>query len=537
MTTLILSANASGHVPDDFGGFTIDVSSLVGNLWNSSATFPFADGRMRNLTRGLTPAVLRIGGTEGDEVYYNVAPDSQRFSSYGDPLNASRLVALFGFAKDLGLNMVFGLNGGKGPRQQQQGVAVAEGAVDWHADNALELIRWATTNFPGVVSTWELGNEPNLFPANGAPLVGGRQLARDFSSLRALLRNESAFGGYRLSGVDSAYQIVDAEVLLPVTREFVHAGGAASVDAINYHYYPLLGKHVPVPIVTHNPKLDPWFATQARAVSASTFARSAKVMSGVVALATSAGKSADGSSPPAVWLGETALACFGGEEGVSDSWSGTFYYLETLGQAARQGVSLVARQDLSGAGYGLIDRATLTPRPDFWALALWKRFMGGTVLQTTLLVPPPPTAPALSRTRGAPSPVEGEEDGARPAGLRAYAHCAPESPPASRATVLLLNVAAESTRVDLVSLALPQTRAYVVSAGGNASSPLEDTSGVVLLDGRRLSPDVHGALPFAGSALKGYGAPLANSSITLEPFTYAFISPVLANACNPDARA
>ena len=123
-----LADNASGTVCHEFASFTIDVSSLVGNLWNSSAKFPFADAIVRNLTRALAPAVLRVGGTAADQVFYNVAPGAaQHYASYGQPLNASVLGDLFGFARDLGLTVAFGLNGGHGPRAAD-GTAAAPGS-------------------------------------------------------------------------------------------------------------------------------------------------------------------------------------------------------------------------------------------------------------------------------------------------------------------------------------------------------------------------------------------------------------------------
>jgi hypothetical protein len=286
-----------------------------------------------------------------------------------------------------------------------------------------------------------------------------------------------------------------------------------------------VGDHAPVP---HG--LDPWFATPQRAVSRTTFERTARVMKDFLRLASGAVP-----SPPPVWLGEFALACFGGRAKVSEAWAGTLFYLETLGQAATQGIVLAARQDLTGAGYGLIDRETLEPRPDFWALALWKRFMGCRVLGLSITTARAgqPTAAAdklvieatLSETTEAA--IESV-----PAGLRAYAHCLP-TPSAlpQTASVLLLNVDSREARVR-VRGAVNTTRAYLASAQ-NGSEPLADTSGVVRLGGTRLGVTASGELPFDGEALAGFGLPLSGGDAVLLPqFTYAFVSPVLSDACS-----
>jgi hypothetical protein len=88
-----------------------------------------------------------------------------------------------------------------------------------------------------------------------------------------------------------------------------------------------------------------------------------------------------------VWLGETAQAQCGGEPGLSDSFASGFYWLKTLGTAARNGVAVVVRQDLVGADYGLLDDQSLAPRPDYWTSWLWKNLMGEIVLDASVPVP------------------------------------------------------------------------------------------------------------------------------------------------------
>lgn len=46
----------------------------------------------------------------------------------------------------------------------------------------------------------------------------------------------------------------------------------------------------------------------------------------------------------------------------------------------RHGVQAVFHNTLAASEYGLIDQATLAPRPNYWAALLWRRFMGSTML-------------------------------------------------------------------------------------------------------------------------------------------------------------
>lgn len=55
-------------------------------------------------------------------------------------------------------------------------------------------------------------------------------------------------------------------------------------------------------------------------------------------------------------------------------------WLDTLGSAAKQGVSLVARQSLLQGSSRLLDER-FSPLPDFWLSLFHKRLVGGRVLR------------------------------------------------------------------------------------------------------------------------------------------------------------
>jgi len=56
-------------------------------------------------------------------------------------------------------------------------------------------------------------------------------------------------------------------------------------------------------------------------------------------------------------------------------------YVHQLGSLARIGVQAVMHNTLAASDYGLIDEATLAPRPNYWSAVLWRRLMGSTVLE------------------------------------------------------------------------------------------------------------------------------------------------------------
>jgi heparanase 1 len=80
-----------------------------------------------------------------------------------------------------------------------------------------------------------------------------------------------------------------------------------------------------------------------------------------------------------VWVTETAQSSCGGDR-WAQTFLDTFRYLDQLGRQAQRGVQTVMHNTLATGEYGLIDRETMTPRPNYWAALLWRRLMGTTVL-------------------------------------------------------------------------------------------------------------------------------------------------------------
>ena len=54
----------------------------------------------------------------------------------------------------------------------------------------------------------------------------------------------------------------------------------------------------------------------------------------------------------------------------------SFWYLDAMGTKAAGGYSVFCRQDFIGADYGMLDCATESPLPDYYAGILWSKLMG-----------------------------------------------------------------------------------------------------------------------------------------------------------------
>src|SRR5262249_39567302 len=130
------------------------------------------------------------------------------------------------FAKQLGLQLLFTLNAGPGPR---------DAFNQWVPANARALIAHAIRR-ADPVAVWELGNEVNLYLWLYGRLVGGAQLAHDAVVLRGLLHELGVQA--LVAAPASAYWPVLGEFFPQVYKDFIAAGESQAVDVITWHYYP-----------------------------------------------------------------------------------------------------------------------------------------------------------------------------------------------------------------------------------------------------------------------------------------------------------
>jgi len=355
----------AAEVDERYLSFAVDsAQAFGGRFWNphsDDATeaeievdpYDFERSQLRGLAAELSPAILRIGGTAADTVYYDLsdAPVAEPPAPYELLLTRAEWDGFADFATDLGLDLFFTLNVGPGPR---------DGDGNWSPDNARELMEYAVGRGDPVV-LWELGNEINGFLLAHGMTLGAEQYAADLASARELV--DEVAPAAHLAGPSSAYwpDIGDMTGFYPA---FMPHGGHL-LDAVTWHYYPQQSHRCPVTSRAAGPEvmLDPANLDEAHLWS--------DEVEGL----------ADEHAPGAeVWLGETGNAQCGGEPGVSDAWAGSFWWLDQLGLLARRGQQVVVRQTLSGSDYGLIDDVTLEPNPDYWISVLHKGLMGSLVL-------------------------------------------------------------------------------------------------------------------------------------------------------------
>jgi len=483
--TLDLAAPVA-TVDPRFLSVAIDTSQVVGGHWWSetdttgavgkelATPFDFARPRLAKLASALAPAFLRVGGSEADGVAYDLsdAPPAEAPAPFDFVFTKGQWAGLDGFARAAGLDLFFTLNAGPGCRDPQK---------RWQPDCVRPWIEHALT-LGSPVRVWELGNEINGFAVihGGANVVTGAQYATDVAALRALL--DQVDPDTPAAGPSSAFWPVAGE-MAAVMPGFLAAGGGASLGVLTWHYYPQQSDRCIA--ATRRAQVDTMLDPAALA-EIDRWAEHVEALR-------------DQHAPGLpVWLGETGHAQCGGQRGVSDRFVSSFWWLDQLGRMARRGQPVVVRQTLSGADYGLMDDATLTPRSDYWVSVLWKRLMGTAVLATA-----------------SDDPL-----------LLAYAHCAPTTGglPGGAATVVLLNL--EKVPKTVLFGGTGPLEVYLVDADDLLSPTIR-------LNGVPLAAAVDGALPSLEPATLAR-AP-GQAWLGLPPTSLAFVTlpSATAPACTP----
>ena len=379
-------AERIGTVSPRFLSFGIDISQMTDK--GSGAPFDFSRPGLKKLVAPLAPAYIRFSGTKIDNTYYDPTgtlgdnpPGAYKFVLGRDEWDAA-----LDFSAAAGLDVNIGINAGPGPRDAD---------YTWDPDNASELLQRAAADGhpPAVLS---FGNEPNItyYGAENPSDYDAADYQRDvddFLELKSQASPDSKFigpGPFFSTGEErplfGANLGPDVSAIMPLT------GGL--YDAVSFHQYPAFGDSAKC--LGLSPRLPD------DRLSAEFLDR----VDGAIAYMQD---QRDASAPgKPLWVDEFGNTACGGVVGYSNTFAAGFYYLNALGSMAAGGVEVASRWTISGPQpYALIDDATLTPRPDYWAALLWHDLMGTTVVRPRVEDAPETLRTFASCTPGADDSV------------------------------------------------------------------------------------------------------------------------------------
>ncbi|XP_055955938.1 heparanase-like [Patella vulgata] len=332
------SAQAVRNVSSKFVGVTLD-AGLIGKRWK---TFNFTSQKVLTLAKGMSPSYLRIGGTAGDRMIFNMTHDQRNSPNHrhyamkvADWDNLNHLVM------NAGLDLIFNFN------------VLLRKNGHWDPTNAKELLEY-TVKQGYKPAGYELGNEPNYF--RGA--VSEKQLAKDFAALKNIV-SSSGVPPFLTIGPDVGGMLPGSKAPT-FLKNFLEAGGGDVVDVVTVHQYYSTGRNVTLKDFTDRKVLD-------------TFIPEVDLFV----------KTCNEKAPnKQCWLGETSSFSHGGAPHISDRYVAGFLWLDKLGLSALRGLQGVLRQQFYGGNYALLD-TNLNPNPDYWLTLIYKRLVGSPVFDVT----------------------------------------------------------------------------------------------------------------------------------------------------------
>lgn len=406
------------------------------------------NARLIALAGGLGPSLLRVSGTWANNTYLEAEGEHLSAPPPGFVQVLSRAqwknVVAFSKAVDAPLVTSFAVsNGTRG----------ADGV--WTLDQAqrrLDLTREAG----GSIYAAEFFNEANM--PSAAPEMPRHYTAANYGAEFRIFRDWARKNAPDMKilgpgGVGEAGLLknvpVASEFGTHVSTESMMQANPTSVDAVSYHFYGSVSQRcIGLGIGT---------ASKADALTPGWLDMTVRDYRYYAALR-------DRFEPgKPMWNTETAQAACGGSPWAS-TFLDSFRYLNQNAVLAQLGVQAIQHNTLAASDYGLIDRDTLAPRPNYWAAVLWHRTMGSIVLASPK----------------SPSPA-----------LRLYAHCLAGRP--GGVAVLALNTGEAPQRLRLGGVGQGWTM---------TGQPIDTRS--VLINDQTPGLDANGALTgLGGTAVAG----------------------------------
>lgn len=455
-------------------------AGMPADMYAYRAPKDLGNARLRKLAAALGPAYVRVSGTWANTTYFPAPGETVTTppAGFGGVLTRPQWKGVIDFAHATNSEIVTSFSTGVGTRD-------AAGA--WRPLQAQRLLDY-TASLHASIAAAEYMNEPTFASMGGAPKgYDAAQYGRDYATFLAFIRTNAP--ALKVAGPGSVGEssgtglngnMGEAMPGFISTPKLLAAMDSNGVDIFSYHMYggvsqrcKMLGaanQTTPEAALTER-----WLATT----------------DDVLAYYKQRRDEAAPGKP--LWLTETGETACGG-----NPWAATFLdsfrYLDQLGRLAKAGVQVTMHNTLAASDYALLDENTYAPRPNFWAALLWRRFMGTTVLDSTVPLQP---------------------------GLHVYAHCEAGRP----GGVTLLVIQNDPTASHTLTLPVASER-YTLAADSAKLTDLETQA--IALNKMPLALGANDALPKL--------TPVATSAgeVSFAPATITFLT--LPKADNPACR-
>ena len=344
------------------GRFWAPYGGPAGERYRQRPPIDLSDPKLVALARHLGPSLMRVSGTWANNTY--LLAEGEKLTAppegFKQTLTREQWQGVVDFAKAVDAPIVTSFavsNGTRGP----DGV--------WKTDQAQRLAD-LTKQAGGSIYAAEFFNETNM--PSAAPEMPRNYTAANYTAEFRIFKDwaRKALPEMKILGSGGVGEGgLLTEIPVPgmgfIPTEDLAKGNPNSVDAFSYHFYGTVSQRcteMGIGTAVKEDALKPaWLDLTIRDYDFYAAIR-------------------DKYEPgKPIWNTETAQAACGGSPWAS-SFLDSFRYLNQNGVLAQKGVAVVMHNTLAASDYALIDRDTLSPRPNYWAAVLWKRIMGTTVL-------------------------------------------------------------------------------------------------------------------------------------------------------------
>jgi hypothetical protein len=455
-------------------------AGMSADMYAYRAPKDLANPRLRKLAAALGPAYVRVSGTWANTTYFPAPGETLTAppAGFGGILTRPQWKGVIDFAHATDSEIVTSFSTGVGTR---------DASGTWTPAQAQRLLDY-TALLHGNIAAAEYMNEPTFASLGGAPKgYDAAQYGRDFATFLAFVHTSAP--ALKVAGPGSVGESAGTGLNAGIggsmpgfiaTPKLLAAMGSNNVDIFSYHMYGGVSQRCKSMAAANQ-------ATPEAALSESWLATTDDVL----AYYKQQRDEFDPGKP--LWLTETGETACGGNPWAA-SFLDSFRYLDQLGRLAKSGVKVVMHNTLAASDYALLDENTYAPRPNFWAALLWRRFMGTTVLDSTVPLQP---------------------------GLHVYAHCQLNHPGGVALLVIQNDPAAPHT----LTLETASER-YTLSAASAQLTALQTQS--IQLNNTPLALGPNDTLP------KLTPIPTPAGTVTFAPATITFLT--LPKANNPACR-
>ena len=325
------------------------------------------DARLRGLAKSLGPAWIRVSGTWATKTYYDFdgATGGKAPEGYASVLTKEQWTGVLDFVRYVGGKLL---------------VSVSNCAGDHPDGGPLNLTQakklFGFSHQYGVdIDAVEFMNEPNMLELSGAPAgYTAADYARDQDILYAWVREDyprcrlvgpcttgdpdaNTEGGGFGAGIGSLMKVCTTQALLAGTR--------VPLDVFSYHYYNGISERMASVMPSAH-----WPGNQAH---------SDEYLNVAPNCAKAHCRLRDRFVPGGpIWVTESGDAGGGG-----DTWASTYLdvlrTLNELGSFSAITDGVIFHNTLASSDYGFLEHGSFRPRPNYFAVLLWNRFMGTAV--------------------------------------------------------------------------------------------------------------------------------------------------------------